>query len=56
MAESVEPHVTLIDHATGETTLLEGRPVQELASALVEQARAMRTAAVGTPPGDATDE
>lgn len=52
MAESGEPHVTLIDHATGETTRLEGRPVQELASALVEQARAMRTAAIGIPPGD----
>lgn len=56
MGESVEPHVTLIDHATGETTRLEGRPIEELASALVEQARAMRTAAVGTPPGDAEHE
>ena len=56
MAEPLEPHVTLIDHATGETTRLEGRPVQELASALVEQARSMRTAAVGIPPGDAENE
>ncbi len=56
MAESVEPHVTLIDHRTGETTRLEGRPIEELASALVEQARAMRTAAIGIPPGDAEHE
>jgi hypothetical protein len=56
MAEPADPYVTLIDHATGETTKLEGRPVEELASTLVEQARSVRTAAVGTPPGDAEDE
>ena len=38
----VEPHLILIDHTTGEITALEGRPVEELASTLVEQARAMR--------------
>ena len=56
MVSPPEPRVTLIDHSTGEITTLEGRPVQELASALVEQARAMPTAAVGTPPGDAEPE
>jgi hypothetical protein len=48
----IEPHLILIDHTTGETAILEGRPVEELASTLVEQARAMQTAAVGIPPSD----
>ena len=48
----VEPHVILIDHTTGETSTLAGRPIEELASTLVEQARSMETAAVGTPPSD----
>ena len=52
MAADVEPHLILIDHSTGETSTLEGRPVQELAWALVEQARSMQTAAVGIPPSD----
>jgi hypothetical protein len=52
----VEPHLILIDHTTGETAMLEGRPVEELASTLVEQARAMQTAAVGIPPSDAEPE
>ena len=52
MAADVEPHLILIDHSTGEIATLEGRPVQELASALVEQARSMQTAAVGIPPSD----
>lgn len=56
MASPPEPRITLIDHSTGEITMLEGRPVEELASTLVEQARAMPTAAVGTPPGDAEHE
>ena len=56
MAADVEPHLILIDHTTGEITTLEGRPVEELASALVEQARAIRTAAVATPPADASAE
>jgi hypothetical protein len=46
----VEPQLILIDHTTGETSTLEGRPVEELASTLVEQARSMQTAAVGVPP------
>ena len=56
MAADVEPHLILIDHTTGETTTLEGRPVEELASTLVEQARSMHTAAIGTPPSDADHE
>ena len=52
MAADIAPHLILIDHATGETTTLEGRPIEELASTLVEQARAIRTAAVGFPPKD----
>jgi hypothetical protein len=52
VAADVEPHLILIDHTTGETSALEGRPVQELASALVEQARSVQTAAVGVPPSD----
>jgi hypothetical protein len=48
----VEPHLILIDHTTGETATLEGRPVEELASTLVEQARSMQTAAVGIPPSN----
>jgi hypothetical protein len=52
VAADVEPHLILIDHTTGEIATLEGRPVEELASTLVEQARAMHTAAVGTPPSD----
>lgn len=56
MVSPSEPRITLIDHSTGEITTLEGRPVEELASTLVEQARAMHTAAVGTPPGDADHE
>jgi hypothetical protein len=52
MAADVEPHVILIDHTTGETAALEGRPVEELASTLVEQARSMQTAALGIPPSD----
>jgi hypothetical protein len=56
VADAVEPHLILIDHTTGEIATLEGRPVEELASALVEQARAMPTAAIGTPPGDAEPE
>jgi hypothetical protein len=52
VAADVEPHLILIDHTTGEIATLEGRPVEELASTLVEQARAMHTAAVGTPPRD----
>jgi hypothetical protein len=48
----IEPHLILIDHTTGETATLEGRPVEELASTLVEQARSMQTAAVGIPPSD----
>ena len=55
MAAEVEPHLILIDHATGEISTLEGRPVQELASTLVEQARAVRTAALGCPPSDDPD-
>jgi hypothetical protein len=56
VAADVEPHLILIDHTTGEITTLEGRPVEELASTLVEQARAVHTAAVGTPPDDASAE
>jgi hypothetical protein len=56
MLSPSEPRITLIDHSTGEITTLEGRPVEELASTLVEQARAMPTAAIGTPPGDADYE
>jgi len=52
VAADLEPHLILIDHTTGETSTLEGRPVEELASTLVEQARSMHTAAVGTPPDD----
>lgn len=52
MAADVEPHLILINHSTGETSTLEGRPVQELASTLVEQARSMQTAAVGIPRAD----
>lgn len=55
MAADLAPHLILIDHATGETTTLEGRPVEELASALVEQSRAVRTAALGAPPSDDPD-
>jgi hypothetical protein len=55
VAVDVEPHLILIDHTTGEITTLEGRPVEELASTLVEQARAVRTAAVGTPPSGDPD-
>jgi hypothetical protein len=56
MAAAPEPHVILIDHRTGETSTLEGRPVEELASTLVEQARSMQTAAVGIPPSDDAPE
>jgi hypothetical protein len=56
VAADVEPHLILIDHSTGETSMLEGRPVQELASTLVEQARSMQTAAVGIPRTDAEPE
>jgi len=56
VAADVEPHLILIDHTTGEISTLEGRPVQELASALVEQARAVRTAALGSPPSDDPDQ
>ncbi|MFL5932026.1 MAG: hypothetical protein ACJ75P_12285 [Gaiellaceae bacterium] len=56
MGADIEPHLILIDHTTGETAILEGRPVEELASTLVEQARAMQTAAVGIPPSDAERE
>lgn len=52
MGDEVEPHLILIDHTTGETSTLAGRPVEELASTLVEQARSMQTAAVGIPPSD----
>lgn len=52
MGAEVEPHLILIDHTTGETSTLAGRPVEELASTLIEQARSMQTAAVGTPPSD----
>lgn len=52
MAAADEPQLILIDHTTGQTTTLEGRPVMELASTLVEQARSMQTAAVGIPPSD----
>jgi hypothetical protein len=52
VAADVEPHLILIDHSTGETSTLEGHPVQELASTLVEQARSMQTAAVGVPRPD----
>jgi hypothetical protein len=52
VAADVEPHLILINHSTGETSTLEGRPVQELASTLVEQARSMQTAAVGIPRTD----
>jgi hypothetical protein len=55
VAADLAPHLILIDHATGETTTLEGRPVEELASALVEQSRAVRTAALGAPPSDDPD-
>ena len=55
-APAAEPRVILIDHSTGEATALEGRPVEELASTLVEQARVMETAALGTPPSDIDDE
>jgi hypothetical protein len=48
----VEPHLILIDHTTGQIATLEGRPVEELASTLVEQARSTPTAAIGTPPSD----
>jgi hypothetical protein len=48
----VEPHLILIDHTTGETSTLAGRPVEELASTLIEQARSMQTAALGIPPSD----
>lgn len=56
MSADIEPHLIVIDHTTGETAILEGRPVEELASTLVEQARAMQTAAVGIPPSDAERE
>jgi deoxyribose-phosphate aldolase len=56
VAADVEPHLILIDHTTGEIATLEGRPVEELASTLVEQAHAMRTAAICVPPGDAEPE
>jgi hypothetical protein len=56
VAAEAEPQLILIDHATGEISVLEGRPVEELASTLVEQARAVQTAAVGTPPDDAALE
>ena len=52
MGADLEPHLILIDHTTGETATLEGRPVEELASTLVEQARSVQTAAVGIPPSD----
>jgi hypothetical protein len=52
VAADFEPHLILIDHSTGKISTLEGRPVQELASTLVEQARSMQTAAVGIPPSD----
>ena len=55
-APAAEPRVILIDHSTGEATALEGRPVEELASTLVEQARAIETAALGTPPSNTDDE
>jgi hypothetical protein len=55
VAADIEPHLVLIDHSTGETTTLEGRPVEELASTLVEQARHVRTACLGTPPSDDPD-
>jgi hypothetical protein len=50
VGDDFEPQLILIDHTTGETATLEGRPVQELASTLVEQARSVQTAAVGIPP------
>lgn len=56
MAAEVEPHLVLIDHTTGQIATLEGRPVEELAWTLVEQARSMPTAAIGTPPSDDPDE
>jgi hypothetical protein len=56
VAADVEPHLILIDHTTGETSTLAGRPVEELASTLVAQARSVQTAAVGTPPGDTEPE
>jgi hypothetical protein len=56
MASPLEPRVTLIDHSTGRITELEGRPIEELASTLVSQARVVRTAAVGTPPDDDAPE
>jgi hypothetical protein len=52
VAADFEPHLILIDHTTGEIAALEGRPVEELASTLVEQARSMPTAAIGIPPSD----
>jgi hypothetical protein len=55
MAADAEPQLILIDHATGETTTLAGRPVEELASTLVEQARAVRTDCLGAPPTDDPD-
>jgi hypothetical protein len=56
MAAAAEPHVILIDHTTGEITTLEGRPIEELASTLVEHARSVRTAALGIPPRDPATE
>jgi hypothetical protein len=56
MASPPEPRITLIDHTTGEIAELESRRVEELASTLIEQARSMHPAAVGTPPSDEHDE
>ena len=56
MAAAAEPRLILIDHTTGEITTLEGRPIEELASTLVEQARSVRTAALGITPRDPAAE
>ena len=47
-----KPHVIVIDHSTGAVAFVgdDRRSQAELATALMEQARSTKTAAVGAPP------
>lgn len=54
-----EPSVIIIDHSTGQVTPVGGSPRVEFAltATLMEQARAVKTAAVATPaPQDSAGE
>lgn len=48
--QNVHPHQIVIDHATGTVTPIgEGNESDLLAAALIEQARAVRSAAIAVP-------